>query len=423
MRVVVNQIAGLGQKTGIGHYTAELLRCMREQAAGDEIDDYPTGWLRRAGRTFKRARPYLESPPGSAAFGTQESGFGGQKSDVGNYSLPLTIHHSPLTTNLRGLMLWQLRHWGRIWAAKRFRAVCLRGRYDLYHEPNFIPFPCDCPTVVTIHDLSVLLYPEWHPADRVAYFEKNFRRGLSQGSHFLAISEFGRQEIIRTLNIAPDRVTRTYMGVRRGLGPLPPQEVAPVLARLGLPSRYLLYLGTIEPRKNVLRLMKAYCALPQKLRSSWPLLLVGSWGWNTLDIANYFQNEARHRGVIHLGYVKDRYLPAVYNGARALVYPSLYEGFGLPPLEMMSCGGAVIASTAGALVETIGTKACLVEPQDVGGWRDAMTRVVQDDDWARSLRQGTPKVAKAYTWDRCAADTLAVYRAIANSTNGRRAAG
>ena len=423
MRVVVNQIAGLGQKTGIGHYTAELLRCMREQAAADEIDDYPTGWLRRAGRTFKRARPYLESPSGSAAFGTQESGFGGQKSDVGNYSLPLTIHHSPLTTNLRGLMLWQLRHWGRIWAAKRFRAVCLRGRYDLYHEPNFIPFPCDCPTVVTIHDLSVLLYPEWHPADRVAYFEKNFRGGLVQASHFLAISEFGRQEIIRTLNIPPERVTRTYMGIRRGLGPLRPQEVAPVLARLGLPSRYLLYLGTIEPRKNVLRLMKAYCALPQKLRSSWPLLLVGSCGWNTLDIANYFQNEARHRGVIHLGYVKDRYLPAVYNGARALVYPSLYEGFGLPPLEMMSCGGAVIASTAGALVETVGTKACLVEAQDVGGWRDAMTRVVQDDDWARSLRQGTPEVAKAFTWDRCAADTLAVYRAIANSANGRRAAG
>jgi alpha-1,3-rhamnosyl/mannosyltransferase len=320
-------------------------------------------------------------------------------------------------------MLWQLRHWGRIWAAKRFRAVCLKGRYDLYHEPNFIPFPCDCPTVVTIHDLSVLLHPEWHPADRVAYFEKNFQRGLAQASHFLAISEFGRQEVIRTLNIAPERVTRTYMGIRRGLGPLPPQEVAPVLARLGLPSQYLLYLGTIEPRKNVLRLMKAYCALPQKLRSSWPLLLVGGWGWNTMDIANYFQNEARHRGVIHLGYVKDRYLAAVYNGARALVYPSLYEGFGLPPLEMMSCGGAVIASTAGALVETVGTQACLVEPEDLGGWTDAMTRVVQDHDWARSLRQGTPEVAEPYTWDRCAADTLAVYRSFGNAQYWQCAAG
>jgi alpha-1,3-rhamnosyl/mannosyltransferase len=276
---------------------------------------------------------------------------------------------------------------------------------------------------VTIHDLSVLVHPEWHPADRVAYFEKNFHRGLGQGRHFFAISEFGRQEIIRTLGIAPHRVTRTYMGIRRGLGPLAQQEVTSVLRRLGLPAQYLLYLGTIEPRKNVLNLMKAYGALPSKLRSNWPLLLVGGWGWNTQDIADYFHNEARHRGVIHLGYVKDRYLAAVYNGARALVYPSLYEGFGLPPLEMMACGGAVIASTAGALVETIDARAHLVQPEDIGGWRDALARVLQDDDWTQSLRQGVIQVAKSYTWDRCATTTLAVYRSLGNSAHERRLAG
>jgi alpha-1,3-rhamnosyl/mannosyltransferase len=167
--------------------------------------------------------------------------------------------------------------------------------------------------------------------------------------------------------------------------------------------------------------MKAYCALPDRLRSNWPLLLVGGWGWNTSDSADYFQNEARHRGVIHLGYVKDRYLSAVYNGARALVYPSLYEGFGLPPLEMMACGGAVIASAAGALAETAGAKACLVEPHDLDGWRNAMAQVLQDDDWARFLRQGTPEVAKPYTWERCAADTLAVYGAIGNATTRKHA--
>jgi alpha-1,3-rhamnosyl/mannosyltransferase len=257
-----------------------------------------------------------------------------------------------------------------------------------------------------------LLHPEWHPADRVKYFEKNFQRGLAQAIHSLAISEFGRQEIIRTLGVSPDRVTRTYMGIRRGLGPLSKEEVAPVLAKLGLPPKYLLYLGTIEPRKNVLRLMQAYCALPQDLRSSWPLLLVGGWGWNTQDIADYFHDHARHRGVIHLGYVKDRYLPAVYNGARALIYPSLYEGFGLPPLEMMACGGAVIASNAGALVETIGRKAYLVEPEDEPGWIKALTRVLQDDDWRQMLRQNVALVAQPYTWEQCAADTLAVYRRV-----------
>jgi alpha-1,3-rhamnosyl/mannosyltransferase len=412
MRVVVNQLASLGQKAGIGHYTAELLRCMREHCsvedAGDEIEDYPTGWLRRAGRTFKRARSSRIRNPKFEIRNNSE--ILNRKSENGNCLGP-----GFWASNLFRISDFGFRisaHWGRTLAAHRFRAACRQRHYDLYHEPNFIPFPCDCPTVVTIPDLSVLLHPEWHPADRVAYFEKNFQRGLAQGSHFLAISEFGRQEIIRILNIAPTRVTRTYMGIRRGLGPLSANQVGPILARLGLPSQYLLYLGTIEPRKNLLRLLKAYCALPQELRSRWPLLLVGGWGWNTADIADYFHNEARHRGVIHLGYVKDRYLGAVYNGARALVYPSLYEGFGLPPLEMMACGGAVIASTAGALAETIGTKAHLVEPEDLDGWKDAMARVIRDEDWQRSLRQGAPDVARPYTWDRCAAETLAVYRMV-----------
>jgi alpha-1,3-rhamnosyl/mannosyltransferase len=296
--------------------------------------------------------------------------------------------------------------------ARYFRVVCARQRYDLYHETNFIPLASDCLTVVTLHDLSVLHHPEWHPADRVAHFERHFVRGLQHCAHFLAISEFGRQEVIRTLNIPPDRVTRTYMGIRPGLGPMPEHEVAPVLRQLGLPPRYLLCLGTIEPRKNVLLLLRAYCALPQYLRERWPLLLVGGWGWNTTKVADYLHSEARHRGVIHLGYVAENHVPAIYNGARALVYPSLYEGFGLPPLEMMACGGAVVASTAGALEETVGKRAHLVAPEDLDGWRAALARVVEDDDWRNELRRGVVAVARPYTWDRCAADTLRVYRSL-----------
>jgi len=408
MRLVVNLLAGLGQKTGIGHYTAELIRCMRCQCAEHRIEIYPTGWLRRAGRAYKRARPYLE----------RQNQWSKKKENRGS---TIQEHKHGSTSNLfppsairhfQSSIFSLLRHWGRAWAENRFRAACAQNQYDLYHEPNFIPFPCDCPTVVTIHDLSVLLHPEWHPADRVMYFEKNFQKGLAQADHCLAISDFGRQEIIRTLGISPDRVTRTYMGIRRGLGPLPKERVIPILAELGLPRQYLLYLGTIEPRKNVLRMMQAYCALPNDLRSSWPLLLVGGWGWNTKAIADFFHSHAKHRGVVHWGYVKDRYLAAVYNGARALIYPSLYEGFGLPPLEMMACGGAVIASNAGALVETIGRKAHLVDPEDEAGWIKALTRVLQENEWWQNLKQDVSQVAEPYTWDRCAADTLAVYRQV-----------
>jgi alpha-1,3-rhamnosyl/mannosyltransferase len=392
MRVVVNRLAALGLKTGIGHYTVQLLRCLWNQAGPDQIDPFPTGWVGQMRAACARLRPRLEpnDPAGEDLNGSAR------------LSLP----------RFQRAILGQLRKIGRAAIARYFRAVCARRRYDLYHETNFIPLASDRPTVVTLHDLSVLLHPEWHPADRVAHFERHFRQGLNNCAHFLAISEFGRQEVIRTLTIAPERVTRTYMGIRPGLGPLPPQAVEAVLHRLGLPPRYLLCLGTIEPRKNILLLLQAYCGLPAAVRERWPLLLVGSWGWNTAAVAEYFHREARHRGVIHLGYLDEDHVPAVYNGARALLYPSLYEGFGLPPIEMLACGGAVLASNAGALVETIGGHAHLLPPEDRDGWRTALLRVVKDDYWWNELRRDAIAGARPYTWDRCAADTLRVYRSL-----------
>jgi alpha-1,3-rhamnosyl/mannosyltransferase len=394
VRVVVNELPALGRKTGIGHYTVELLRCLREQAPDDQIHGFPRGWLRRARQRCARLRPRFE---------------GGRSNPPADGRM----------ARMRSSLFEQVRHLGRELMTWHFRSVCAQERYDLYHEPNFIPLPSDRPTLATLHDLSVLLHPEWHPADRVAHFERHFHRGLARCVHFLAISEFGRQEVIRTLSLPPERVTRTYMGIRPGLCPLPRATVSAVLRRLGLPPRYLLYVGTLEPRKNVLLLLRAYCALPARLRAQWPLLLVGSWGWNTAGIAEYLHNEARHRGVHHVGYVGERDLAALYNGARALVYPSLYEGFGLPPLEMMACGGAVLASTAGALVETIGGHADLIHPLNLAGWRDALARVLQDDDWWHRLRQGVVAAAQPYSWDRCAAETLRVYHALCPGEAGR----
>jgi alpha-1,3-rhamnosyl/mannosyltransferase len=389
MRVVINQLAALGRKTGVGHYTRQLLLALRSHVPEHQIDGFPDGWVRGACRTFTRARPYLEPGTGSAP-----------------------RPGSAQIAGVRGHALQYLRRRGRAVLAKYFRTVCAREQYDLYHEPNFIPLPSDRLTVATLHDLSVLLHPEWHPADRVAYYEQTFRRGIKQCAHFFAGSEFTRQEVIRTLNIPPERVTRTYMGVRASFRRLPAKKVTRVLRELGLPPRYLLYLGTIEPRKNVLRLLRAYCGLPASVRNRWPLLLVGNWGWASADVADYLHAEARHRGVIHVGYVAEKHLAAVYNGARALLYPSWYEGFGLPPVEMMACGGAVLASTAAALVETVGKRAHLVCPADVDGWRNAMLQVVQDDDWWLSLRKGARALARPFSWQKCAAETLAVYNSL-----------
>jgi alpha-1,3-rhamnosyl/mannosyltransferase len=221
--------------------------------------------------------------------------------------------------------------------------------------------------------------------------------------------------MIENLGVSPDRVTAIHIGVGPRFRPLPPAEVDPVLAELGLQRDYLLYLGTLEPRKNVLNLMRAYCDLPAELRRRHPLVLVGGWGWKAKEVSDFFDTMGKERGVVHFGYLPDAYLPAVYNGARALVYPSYYEGFGLPPVEMMGCGGAVLASTAGSLVEVMRDRGRLIEPDDGAGWREAMRRVLSDDDYLASLRSGVVEFAGRYTWDECARQTWRVYRKSVNS--------
>jgi glycosyltransferase involved in cell wall biosynthesis len=398
MRVVVNRESAGRFKTGVGYYTAELLRCLRQQAGSDRIDGYPHPWVWRARELWARARPGLEGRVGDRLSAQANE--------------PASPTPSGMLSAARTGVVTYLRGWGKYLLDRHHDAHFASRAYDLYHEPNHIPLPSDLPTVVTFHDLSVLLHPEWHPTERVAFFEENFYPGLKRCSHALTVSEFTRQEVIRTLGLAPERVTSVHNGIRPGLRPLPPARVAAVLRQLQLPPRYLLYLGTIEPRKNVLALLRSYCRLPAALRERWPLLLVGGWGWKTTEVAAYYQDEARHRGVIHVGYLAEEHIAAIYNGARALVYPSLYEGFGLPPVEMMACGGAVLASTAAALVETVGARAHLIHPEDEDGWRDALQRVITDDDWWQRLRDGTQELARPFTWDRCAAETLQVYRAL-----------
>jgi alpha-1,3-rhamnosyl/mannosyltransferase len=271
--------------------------------------------------------------------------------------------------------------------------------------------------LTSVHDLSALLHPEWHPAERVAKFAREFPQALSQSVHFLAVSEFTRQELIRECGVAPTRVTRVHNGVRAACRPLPENMVARRLRQLGLPKDFLLCVGTIEPRKNVLRLLQAYCALPAALRERCPLLLAGPWGWNASPIADYFHATASARGVRHLGYLADADLTVLYNGARALVYPSLYEGFGLPVAEMLACGGAVITSTAEALREVAGDRAHFVAPEDTDGWRAALARAIEDDGWLRQLRHGALEQSRAFTWERCATETLQLYRRLIRGVN------
>jgi alpha-1,3-rhamnosyl/mannosyltransferase len=395
MRVVVNCQPMLNLRTGIGHYTAELLRALTAQAGLEQIHPYPADWMGRVLQFCNGASPAAGKEPGCGGWG--------------HHLRPARLVSRLLAVpSVRGALrrcLEPVQSW-------HFQAVCRRHCYDLYHEPNILPLPCDYPTIATLHDLSAVAHPEWQPAHRVKHYQRHLDRALRQCVHFITGSAFTRQEIIEQLGVAPQRVTCVYHGIRDGLGPLPAEEVAVTLKVLELPPSYLLHVGTLEPRKNLDMLLRAYCALPDALRCRCPLLLVGKWGWNTAALAAYLDEVGRRRGVMHLGYLAEEHLALLYNGARALVYPSLYEGFGLPPLEMMACGGAVLASTAGSVAEVVGPCAHLIDPHDEPGWREALQRIITDDDWHRQLRRGGRQWAAPFTWHRCAAQTLQTYRKV-----------
>lgn len=387
MRVLFNSLCTLRTRTGVGHYAAELGDALR-QRPGADVECFPTGWVRSAVAAMCRLRPKPPSHQPSAA--------------------------PSVWTRLRGAVK-RVGAAGVLRAAQDFERITFRlaarRGFDLYHEPNYLPFPTDLPTVVTVHDLSVLLHPHWHPADRVRAFTKRFEAGLKRARHLVAVSEFTRREVIRHLDWPADRVSVTPNGVRGDLRPVPPDEAAAALRGFGLAPGYLLHVGTLEPRKNVLMLLKAYCSLPAELRERSPLVLVGGYGWDSAEIVDFVNGEGRRQNVRWLGYVPDAAFPALYSAARALVFPTHYEGFGLPAVEMMACGGAVLASTAGAVAEVTGGRAHLTDPHDADGWRGAMRRACEDGDWLAVLRRAAEHVARRFTWDRCADRTLDAYRA------------
>lgn len=392
MRVVVNLLPTLKPKTGVGHYAARLFAALREQMPPDQLHGFPSGLL---ASTLRRMLTKPAARPSSE----------GRRSVV------------------RGLTDWLrpiARDAGQGCLAAAFRATCRRGEFDVYHEPNFIPLADGPPVVVTVHDLSVVLHPEWHPADRVRRHEQQFRRGLDAARHVITVSHFVRREVIDHLGVPAERVTAVWNGVGPEYFDVGRADVDAVRRALCLPPQYLLVVGTIEPRKNVLTLLRAYCDLPSDLRRQCPLVLAGGWGWKAGDVADFVRTEASDKGVVHLGYTDDRHLPGLYAGARALVYPSHYEGFGLPPLEMLAAGGAVLSSTAAACREVLGRHAHFVEPLDVAGWRTALAAAIVDNDWLAAVSRGGRERAITFSWQRCAAETAAVYESLL--TPARRAA-
>lgn len=285
----------------------------------------------------------------------------------------------------------------------------------VYHEPNYILKPFDGPRVVTVHDLSIVRYPEHHPRARVEYLGDNMHRSVHEASHVITDSELVRAEVIEHFGVRPDHVTAIHLGVDERFRPLPRDRIVPILDRQGLrPGKYLLSVGTLEPRKNLSRLLDAFERLPDGLRRQFPLAVVGARGWHSETLERRLEVMAGRGEVHRLGYVRRGDLPALYSGAALFLFPSLYEGFGLPVLEAMACGTAVITSEGTTMDEFAAGAVALVDPTDAAGIGDEIEYLLTEVRRRAALSDLGLARSRELSWRDCARRHLGIYRRVIN---------
>ena len=288
-----------------------------------------------------------------------------------------------------------------------------RERIDVWHAMAFVaPLFSPCPTVVTVLDLSFLRYPEAFKAFNRLYLRSMTRASVRRASRVIAISESTRQDVIALLGVAPDRVQRVYCGVEPSFCPAPKAEIEAFRQQKGLPERFVLNLGTIEPRKNVARLVQAYASLvasaPGEMADV-PLVVAGGRGWLAGPIDACVQELGVQDRVWFTGYVPEAEKRLWYNAASCFCYPSLYEGFGLPPLEAMACGVPVIASDVASLPEVVGDAGLTVSPLDTAALAEAMRQVLLDAALHADLAARGRARALRFSWAEAARQTAEIY--------------
>ncbi len=318
-----------------------------------------------------------------------------------------------IVPRLRHVKLWTPSH-HRLekWALS---AELARLRLDVLHSPDFIPpLRGARKHVITVHDLAFLLYPDILTAESRRYYTDQIRWAVKRADHIFAVSEATQRDLIALLDVPPAKITVQLEAAEQRFQPLPPERIAPVMAKFNLVSGYLLCVGTIEPRKNIPMLLEAYTELRRKITDAPPLVLVGRVGWLVNETLALIHGTP---GVIHIQNAADEDLPALYNGAAALLAPSLYEGFGLSPLEAMACGTLPIVSDRASLPEVVGEVGLQINPYERDEWVEAMRTTISADNsaWLTRQRAAALERAATFTWARTAQIAREVYRQVAQS--------
>jgi glycosyltransferase involved in cell wall biosynthesis len=299
-------------------------------------------------------------------------------------------------------------------------AVAARHRLHIIHDPAGIS-PFIVPRsigrfrrIVTIHDMIPFVYPETHARLTNLLFRQYIPRTLRFVDRVVTVSDASKRDVQRFYPIGPDRIERIYCGCHPRFRPQPASTVAATLALYGVEPPYLLTVGALQARKNLESVFEAFAwlrasGLPHRL------VVVGRTVWKAEGVFRRLDDLNLGDSVHLTGYVDDADLPALYAGADCFLYPSLYEGFGLPPLEAMACGTPVVTSDVSSLPEVVGDAGIMVEPRDVDAIVRAVCRIIESPDFARDLRERGIARARTFTWERAAAEHAALYREVARS--------
>jgi glycosyltransferase involved in cell wall biosynthesis len=379
MRIGIDGLPLTEELTGIGYYTLELSHHLAATVPGDEVQVVSP-------RAYWHSLDQLAERPTNLRL--------------------VRSRVSPIT-----------RHW---WSIGLPRYVRRQG-IEVFHGTNFeVPLRRACATVVTIHDLSMLLYPHTQERKRVRRAQRRLPLMARAATMIITPTESVRREVHEHLGIPMDRIVAVPEAARICFQPLAPEQIAATRIRLGICHDFLLFVGTVEPRKNLTTLLRAFEEVLRLRQQPLQLVIAGRTGWLVDDLLTSLKRSPAAANIVLTGYLPDQDLGALYSACAALVYPSVYEGFGLPPLEAMACGAPVIASDIPAIREVAGAAARLVSADDSAELARAVIELVDSATARKTMSAAGLKRAAEFSWARAASASRDVYveaRARFSETN------
>lgn len=381
MRVAIDVRTVTAMRSGIGNYVLNLMRGLRRVAPEDEF--LMLGRDQNLTLLAEAVRPGQTIPTG-----------------ISHESHPLGD-------------LWE-----HFWLPRVLRQ---RGTQVMHGPAVLMPLARDgFASVATIHDLVAFLHPETIPPKYALYMKWLLRRVVRRAERLISVSQSTKDDLVRVLGVDPDKVTVAHLAASPTFRPVrDPAALDAVRRRYGIHKPFFYHVGNVEPRKNLVRLVRAYLELRPRLAGRAQLVISGQKGWLTGPLFKDLAGLNLADDVIFTGFVPQADLPLLMSAARAFVFPSLYEGFGLPALEAMSCGTPLVTSNISSLPEIVGPAALLVEPAEVGDIAQAMWRLFTDDDLHARLSELGLRQAAEFSWDACARQTLAVYRSASKERRKR----